>query len=86
MPEQLLTANEAAERLQVKPDRVRAWIRSGHLRGIDLSSNPGTGNPRFRVVESDLQAFLAARIISPVKTVRRQRSHPTDVIEFFPKR
>lgn len=83
-PMQLLTAIEAADLLKVKPDRVRAWIKSGQIRGIDLSSNPGTGKPRFRVSESDLQAFLQTRAVTPDTRPKRRRRRNEDVIDFFP--
>ena len=85
MAANLMTAKEVAERLQVKSDRVRGWIRSGQLRGIDLSSNPGTGKPRFRVSQSDLEQFLTNRkVLVQEKPQRRGKQSNPDVIDFFP--
>jgi len=75
-----LTPPAVAKLLHVRPDRVRAWIRSGQLRAVDLSD--GT-RPRFRISESDLQIFLNRRSAAPEPKVSRRRRRDPDVIEFF---
>jgi excisionase family DNA binding protein len=58
-PDELLTVEQVAHRLQVIPDTVRTWIQSGALR----ASRPGNGirpGRKYRVRRADLDAFVAA--------------------------
>lgn len=82
-PRTKLSPPEVATRFGVNSDKVLAWIRSGELRAIDVSSQPGIGRPRYRVDLCDLAAFESGRqvVVAP-KTTRRRRKDP-DVIEFF---
>jgi excisionase family DNA binding protein len=77
-----LTPPEIAELLRVKPERVRAWIRSGRLRAIDVSQ-PGSTRPRFRIDPADLEKFEASLVVSPPRPKPVRRRKPEDVIEFF---
>jgi excisionase family DNA binding protein len=52
--DRLLTVQEVAERLRLKPETVRRWLRSGRLRGISL----GSDHAGWRVRESEVQKFL----------------------------
>lgn len=45
------TVKEVAERLQVSEATVRAWIKDGGLRAIEI----GKG---WRIADSDLEAFI----------------------------
>jgi excisionase family DNA binding protein len=54
---ELLTVQEVAARLKMNPETVRRWLREGKLRGYLLGGDRGG----YRVAESDLNAFLAAR-------------------------
>jgi len=51
--EQLLTAEQISDRLQVHIETVRRWIRSGELPGLMFGRRGG-----YRVKEVDLQEFL----------------------------
>ena len=56
--DELLTAEQVAQILKVKPDTVRSWIQAGSLR----ASRPGNGTRpgrKYRVRRSDLDAFVA---------------------------
>jgi excisionase family DNA binding protein len=53
--EQLLTVDVVAERLGVKAETVRRWLRGGELRGIRFARKAG-----WRIRAFDLQAYLAA--------------------------
>ncbi len=53
--ERLLTVREVAERIRSSPQTVRRWLRQGRLRGFQ----PGGTKLGYRVLESDLQRFLA---------------------------
>jgi excisionase family DNA binding protein len=56
MAEETLTAAEVADRLRVTPWTVREWLRSRRLHGYQLGGRAG-----WRVRESDLAQFIAAR-------------------------
>ena len=76
-----LTPAQVAEQLGVKAERVIRWIRSGHLRGVNLGD--GLKRPRFKVAPCDLESFLITRAVrAPVKPARRRRADP-GVTEFF---
>jgi excisionase family DNA binding protein len=80
-----LTVRQAAGRLAVSPDKIRAWIRSGELVALDVSRKVG-GRPRFRIDAAALLAFEERRRVRPQSRVSRRlraRSTPKDVIQFF---
>lgn len=47
-----LTVKQVAEQLQVHPETVRGWLRSGRLKGTRISRRAG-----WRVRPEDVQAF-----------------------------
>ena len=49
--EKLLTPEDAAKALVVKPETVREWLRTGKLKGVKMGR-------LWRVRERDLEAFL----------------------------
>lgn len=53
--DRIYTVEETAEILQVHIDTVRKYIKSGALRAAKIGK-------AYRVQESDLQAFIEARI------------------------
>jgi excisionase family DNA binding protein len=58
----LLTPEEVAARLKVKPRTVQEWLRSGRLAGLKLGK-------LWRIREYDLEAFLDAHVTSGAGTV-----------------
>lgn len=58
--ETMFTVQEVADQLNVHPDTVRQWIRSGELEAIDLGGRAG-----FRISESALQKFIHERRVRP---------------------
>jgi excisionase family DNA binding protein len=77
----VLTPPQVAKQLGVDPATVIGWIRSKQLR----ASNVGKGEqrPRYRIQQSDLDAFLKTRQPEP-PSPRKQRSQKSgEVIEFF---
>ena len=78
-----ITPKQVAERYGCKPDTVIAWIRSGELRAIDVSSRSST-RPRFRVDPVDLEIFENRRSVQAApKTQRRRRRKNQSVTEYF---
>ncbi len=62
-------------------DKVRSWITSGKLTAINVGS--GKVKPRWRIRQSDLDAFEAARMSKPQpKPARRRRKDPS-ITEYF---
>ena len=49
--EKLLTPEDAAKALVVKPETVREWLRTGKLKGVKMGR-------LWRVRESDLETFI----------------------------
>ena len=85
-PREYLTASEAAALLRVRTSKVLAWLRSGELRGFDLSEKPGKGRARWKISRDDLQAFLEGRQPKPVTpTPRRKRksNRPPGWVEYI---
>lgn len=78
-----LTPPELAKRWRVKPESIIRWIRKGELRAFDVSKNPGTGRPRYRIPLDAVVEFENRRSGKQVKTVSAKRRKPASVIEFF---
>jgi excisionase family DNA binding protein len=54
--ERWLTVQQICERLQVSDQTVRRWLKSGTLPGKNLGGKAG-----YRILESDLDAFMTRR-------------------------
>lgn len=52
---QLLTPAQVAERLNLKPDTVQRYIRTGRIPGVPVA---GDKRKRFRVRLEDLEAYI----------------------------
>ncbi len=63
--ENLLSIEETAQRLKTHPETVRRYLREGQIAGVKL------GGRSWRVRESDLSAFINARVI-PAKVEARE--------------
>ena len=50
--EKLLTTEDVAKILLVKPDTLRKWLRTGKIKGVKV------GNRLWRFWKSELEAFL----------------------------
>lgn len=71
---------EVAEALGVSSRTVGYWIATGALRAVNLSRDPRSRKPRWRVLADDLERFLAARSTAPPPPPRR-RGQPRMEIE-----
>lgn len=81
---QWLTLSQIAKSRQVKPQFLSAEIHAGRLRAVDVSANPGSGRPRWRVDPADLAAWEASRTPSPPEPkVRRRRRKDPELVEYF---
>jgi excisionase family DNA binding protein len=52
--EQLLTVNEVAAQLRIKPETVRRWLRAGKIRG----ALPGGDKMGYRIAEGEVTRLL----------------------------
>ena len=66
---QLLTPEEAAERMQVSLSTVKRWLRSGELKGVK------PGGRLWRIEEEALQQFIADSTKSIQEKVANERIH-----------
>ncbi len=71
-PEVLLTPKEAALQLKVEADTIRQMIHAGTLPASDISAT-GTTKARWRIAQSEIDAFLRMRASKPAPKVRRRR-------------
>ena len=60
--ERWLTVAQAAEQLQVHPETVREWLRSGRLPGNLISRRGG-----WRIRQSDVIRFLSGELGKPLE-------------------
>ncbi|MGC9454946.1 MAG: helix-turn-helix domain-containing protein [Phycisphaerae bacterium] len=78
-----MTVRDVARQLQVSPDTVHRWVRSGQLRAADVSARGGQ-RACWRVDGRHLEDFLGRRA-NRAPQARRDRSRRPkgDVIEFI---
>ncbi len=62
---QPMTLPEVARHLRVRPNKVLGWVRSGELRGYDVTARQGGRRPKYRVNPEDLEAFIRRRSVTP---------------------
>lgn len=77
-----LTPPQLAREYGMDNKTVRALIKSGQLRAIDVSVKPG-GRPRYLIDRVDIIAFENARTVQPAGRKPRRRRPPDHVIEFI---
>ncbi len=75
MDERWLTVEEISHRLQIHPQTVRRWLRTGELHGVLMGDRAG-----YRVHPDDIQAFLRSRGYSP-QPERKDEVLPTEETE-----
>ena len=78
-----LTVREVEEALSLCNKAVLRLINSGALVSSDISLRPGTGRPRWRILQTSLDDFLRDRTHQPATKRRRRRRRDSDVIQFF---
>lgn len=54
--EELLTLEEAAKILRVKPATMRRWDQEGHLKAVRIGTRRGVGDRRYR--PEDIEAYI----------------------------
>lgn len=76
------TLQEFADHLGVHIQTVRDWIRSGQLAATNVSRNPSSRRPRYRITQKAAEAFEATRTAS-TQPVRRRSRRKTDYIDYY---
>lgn len=71
----LLTAEQVAERLQVREETVYDWLRAGRLRGVKLGRI-------WRAREEDLENFIRAHLTGPKPDEDEEPLSPEDLAAF----
>lgn len=54
--EELLTLEEAAKILRVKPATLRRWDNEGHFKAVRIGTRRGVGDRRYRL--EDIDAYI----------------------------
>jgi hypothetical protein len=76
--------HDIALRCGVSDRTVRAWIRAGELKAINVSRAANSRKPRWRITQAALDAFEAARTSSPRPAApRRRRKTSADEFSFY---
>ena len=60
--DEILTVDEVAERLKVRPPTVKGWLREGRLRGFRL----GGPKSEWRIRLSALEQYIADQEAQPI--------------------
>jgi excisionase family DNA binding protein len=77
------TPPEVARFLRTDVHKVHAWIARNELTAINIAERAG-GRPRWRIRQTDLEAFLLRRQSRPpTPSVRRRRRADPAVITYF---
>jgi hypothetical protein len=78
LPARGLTAKEVACLYRVSASKVRNWLRTGKLGGIDTGEN---GKRRFIILPSHLAEFERQHSAAPPKPQRRRRQRRPSLID-----
>lgn len=80
------TPAELAKDARISINKIIAWIHSGELPAMNVATDAEGQRPRWRVAESDWEAFQLRRSTkppSPRPSRRQRRETDASVIEFF---
>jgi hypothetical protein len=78
-----LTVAEVARRYRVSGDKVRRWLRTGEMAGINTSATLA-GRPRFIITQDSLAAFERRRsTAAPPRPARRKKR--TTLVDYYPE-
>jgi excisionase family DNA binding protein len=82
--QKLLSIAEVSKSLGTNENKILNLIRSGELSAINVAQNGNGKRPRWRIADSDLDAFLESRktATSPQVAIRKTRKPRQRV--FFP--
>lgn len=78
-----LSLDEVGELHDVSTRTVEWWVANGELRAINVSRDPKSKKPRLRVLQVDLDKFLAARSTDAAALQKRPRRKRVEILEEF---
>lgn len=78
-----LTPPQVAKRLGVNPGKIAGFIKSGQIAAIDVSLNPGSGRPRWRITPEALADFEASRSNKPTTTRPKPRRRVARATSYY---
>jgi excisionase family DNA binding protein len=79
-----LTVKEIADALGTDAKKVGDWIASGELAAINIARNPRGARPRWRILASEWERFLAARQSQPpAPTPPRKKRKDSGVTQYY---
>jgi len=71
--ERCFSVPEIARVLGVRPAKIRHWLGTGELVGINIEQR-GKGRPNWRIPPSSVAAFLANRSSAPATAIQEMSS------------
>lgn len=74
---------DIADSLGVSVRTVETWIADKSLRAVNVSRNAKSKKPRLRVLQHDLDAFLAARSTNVASERQPRRARRIEAVEQF---
>ena len=77
------TVRDVAMRYRIGEDKVRAWIRAGHLPAINTAANL-CGKPRWVITPEALEEFEARRAAGREPKPKRRRGRSSNVKDYYP--
>jgi len=77
-----LTSHEAATELDVRRPQVLNLISSGQLKAIDVSVDPKSKRPSWRIPREALDEFIANRV-NKIAAGKPQRARKTSTARFY---
>jgi excisionase family DNA binding protein len=78
------TVADVAKRYRVSPDKVRAWIRKGELKAVNVAASL-LGKPQLRVTAEALTEFERRRSAAvPTPEAPKRRRRRAAVIDYYP--
>jgi excisionase family DNA binding protein len=76
----LMTPKEVGEIIGASDGHVRALVRAGKLRGVDISKGK---SQLIRISQKDLDEFLERSVVTPLpKAKRARRAYEPPIREF----
>ena len=78
-----LTTSDVARRFRVSEDKVRAWLATGELLGVNTSSSLAA-RPRWVVSHEALLEFEKRRSSAPPPKPPRRRKKRSNEVDYYP--
>jgi hypothetical protein len=82
-PPRGLTVEDVARRYRVSPDKVRRWLSTGELMGINTSTSLAA-RPRWVISQASLLEFEKRRCSAPPPKPSCRPRRRTGLVDFYP--